>query len=75
MRRYLFIDLHMHSEHSHEEGCVVTVEELLHNANELVDETRKLLINKVNATDNILLEDLVDELVPYFADDEVSKGD
>ena len=73
MRRYLFIDLHMHSEHSHEEGCVVTVEELLHNANELVDETRKLLINKVNATDNILLTDLVDKLVPYFADDEVNQ--
>lgn len=74
MRKYLFIDLHMHSRHSHEEGCEITVEDLLHNANEIVDETRKLLVKKVMAVDNFDLEDLVDELVPYFADDEASQN-
>lgn len=74
MRRYLFIDLHMHSKHSHEEGCEISVEDLLHNANELVDETRNLLIKRVNAVDNFDLEDLVDELVPYFADDEQTQN-
>lgn len=73
MRKYLFIDLHMHSNYSYENDCDATPEDLLDNALTIVDKLRARLINRVNSTSENQLPDLIKELVPYFADEETKQ--
>lgn len=80
MRKYLFIDLHIHSIHSNETDCDSTPEDILYNAMQTAKKIQSSMIERIESVeqeyaDNAQLLDkkineLVKEFAPYFADSE-----